>query len=245
MGRPPKVASGVGARIASLYLDGEKRREFAARIGFPDSTLANYVRGDREPSASFLKLLDAAGYDANWVLTGRPSSPAGFSEEQAGFGPLPPGAVPLGPPADGSGSQVPVPQVPVYGTAAGSASGAMAVSQDHDAWVARPPGLQHSANAYALTVIGSSMEPRYFPGDLIFVDPARPVFPGDFIVIQTGDGSGFDAWLKQLVRFEEAGLVAAQLVDGGLRTFSRDEVRAVHKVLSTAELMGLPPPRRR
>ena len=42
-----------------------------------------------------------------------------------------------------------------------------------------------------------TMEPRYFPGELLYVDPAIPAKAGDFVVVQSGDASAIIARYKQ------------------------------------------------
>jgi transcriptional regulator with XRE-family HTH domain len=46
-----------------------------------------------------------------------------------------------------------------------------------------PPQLENVPGAQALYVRGRSMEPRYFPGELIYVDPRRRPNPGDFVLV--------------------------------------------------------------
>ncbi|WP_298282940.1 helix-turn-helix transcriptional regulator [Acidocella sp.] len=53
------------------------------------------------------------------------------------------------------------------------------------------------ANAYALSISGSSMEPLYREGDIIVVSPAAPVRVGDRVVARTAAGA---VMAKQLVR---------------------------------------------
>ena len=45
-----------------------------------------------------------------------------------------------------------------------------------------PPLLENVAGAQALYVHGRSMEPRYYPGELIYIDPRRRPNPGDFVL---------------------------------------------------------------
>jgi phage repressor protein C with HTH and peptisase S24 domain len=46
-----------------------------------------------------------------------------------------------------------------------------------------PPQLENVPGAQALYVRGRSMEPRYYPGELIYVDPRRRPNPGDFVLV--------------------------------------------------------------
>lgn len=49
--------------------------------------------------------------------------------------------------------------------------------------VARPSGLIGARDVFALTVVGGSVIPRYYPGEVIYVQK-RAYLPGDYIVIE-------------------------------------------------------------
>ncbi|TWD54449.1 phage repressor protein C with HTH and peptisase S24 domain [Agrobacterium vitis] len=71
MGRPAKIANGLGARLAELR-KGMDRREFAESIGVNDGTLGNYERGDRSPDWAFLATLQREkNINLNWLFTGQ------------------------------------------------------------------------------------------------------------------------------------------------------------------------------
>lgn len=59
--------------------------------------------------------------------------------------------------------------IPHYGLAAGALVGARAVSPDMPGEVPCPPALRDVPGAYALTVTGTSMEPRFFAGTRLFI----------------------------------------------------------------------------
>jgi len=48
--------------------------------------------------------------------------------------------------------------------------------------VLAPPQLETVAGAQVLYVRGRSMEPRYYPGELVYLNPTRPPNPGDFVL---------------------------------------------------------------
>ncbi|MDX1401067.1 MAG: S24 family peptidase, partial [Kiloniellales bacterium] len=55
-------------------------------------------------------------------------------------------------------------------------------------YLRRPPGLYGAKGAFALYVMGDSMAPRHEAGDLIYIDPHRPVKEGDYVVIELHPG---------------------------------------------------------
>jgi phage repressor protein C with HTH and peptisase S24 domain len=130
--------------------------------------------------------------------------------------------------------------VPLLGTAAGSLVGSMTFPDGGDHVLQCPPGLANSPDGYALRLTGSSMEPRYWPGDIIFVDPARPVRRGDIVVIQTQDWDGSDilAWLKQLERRDGEWVRVRQYNPPSEIAWKAANVRFIHRVLTANEVMG-------
>lgn len=64
-----------------------------------------------------------------------------------------------------------------------------------DEWVS--PSTRVSACAFALTVRGDSMEPRFTEGDTIIVDPELDARHGDFVIVRLDDAA--EATFKQLV----------------------------------------------
>jgi len=71
MGRPRKVAKGVGERIASLVPSGGKLNEFAEQLGVSTTSFGAYVRGETDPPHSFYtRIHEKTGVDLNWLVTG-------------------------------------------------------------------------------------------------------------------------------------------------------------------------------
>ena len=64
-----------------------------------------------------------------------------------------------------------------------------------DEWI--NPSTRVSACAFALSVRGDSMEPRFVEGDTIIVDPELEARTGDFVIVRLDDAQ--EATFKQLV----------------------------------------------
>lgn len=64
-----------------------------------------------------------------------------------------------------------------------------------DEWI--NPSTRVSACAFALSVRGDSMEPRFVEGDTIIVDPELEARTGDFVIVRLDDAA--EATFKQLV----------------------------------------------
>jgi hypothetical protein len=104
----------------------------------------------------------------------------------------------------------------------------------------RPASLAGDGDAYALTIVGDSMWPRFRPGRRVIVSPKAPVAIGDDVVVRLREGvaggrrRAVRILIKELVR-RTAGFVE-------LRQFNPDvsfrvegsEVAAIHKVVGEA-----------
>lgn len=106
----------------------------------------------------------------------------------------------------------------------------------------RPPGLIGNRKAYALYVVGSSMEPRFDPGQPVFVDAGRPPAIGDDVIVQLiddTDGRVVTALIKRLVRRTSAFVELRQYNPDQTFRIEMTRIASVQRVLSVSELLGL------
>lgn len=148
----------------------------------------------------------------------------------------------------GPGSTPPFPyrdtmpnDLPVRGTAAGShGKGAFKLGSDVIDYVRRPAPLAGTKDSYALYVEGSSMEPQYFPGDLIFINPNRPVKLGDMVVVQWHESEdGVEASIGVLVKRSETNIVLRKRNPAADVTLPRNNNTVIHRVLTNNEVFGV------
>lgn len=97
-------------------------------------------------------------------------------------------------------------------------------------YVERPSFLIGRSEAFAMYVINDSMEPAFKAGHMIYVDPSRPVTPGDDIVIEMLNG---EAFIKSLVRRTDTEVVTAQHNPKGEVSFRRSEVKGIYLVVAS------------
>lgn len=92
-----------------------------------------------------------------------------------------------GPPPTVSG-----PRLPIYGYAAASDGDLIALNEGHVVdWLELPHGLLLGPGEYfAVRPIGSSMEPRIFPGETLVVRRNYPPARDKDVVLEFADGSG-------------------------------------------------------
>ena len=97
-----------------------------------------------------------------------------------------------------------------------------------------PSQLADVADAYAVRVVGESMEPRYFPGEIVYCHPNMPLRKGDFVVAQiseNGNEGSLQGFVKRLVSIDDTKLVLAQYNPPKEMKFPRNRVHSVHKVV--------------
>src|SRR5262249_59381473 len=97
-----------------------------------------------------------------------------------------------------------LPASPACGPGVGGKEGEFILNGTRIADLLAPPSLQGVPDAYAVYVVGDSMEPRYFAGEAVFVNPRLPVRRGDFVVAQIAadEGEPPHAYIKRFVARE-------------------------------------------
>lgn len=101
----------------------------------------------------------------------------------------------------------------------------------------RPASMAGDAGAYAMTIVGDSMWPRFRPGRRIAVSPRSPVAIGDDVLLRLKRRPGEEtdeqelALVKELVK-RTAGFVELRQFNPEIRVqVSANEVEAIHKVI--------------
>jgi phage repressor protein C with HTH and peptisase S24 domain len=75
---------------------------------------------------------------------------------------------------------------------------------------ARPEPLQRVSRAFAVYVVGESMEPAYLQGDMLFIHPTKPPRAGNDIVLETEESGQRLAVVKRLVKLTTENWVVKQ-----------------------------------
>lgn len=97
----------------------------------------------------------------------------------------------------------------------------------------RPVELLGVRDAYAVYVAGTSMSPRFEPGEMVYIDPNRPVKGGDDVVVQLADGQGY---IKRLVRRTAKTLHCRQFNPARDCDYAADQVKAVHLIVGATRV---------
>ena len=102
----------------------------------------------------------------------------------------------------------------------------------------RPPNLAGAALAYAVYVVGDSMEPRYHSGELVYVHPGRPVDVGAYVLVQVKpkeDGDAPRAVVKRLLRRSATKVTLEQFNPKKTIELKTSDILSMHRVVGSGE----------
>jgi phage repressor protein C with HTH and peptisase S24 domain len=187
-----------------------------------------FSRKESVPGGNSLNQIAVAlGVDTSWILTGSTKMAENSPELKA--------------PSFPYRSTMPL-DVPVRGTAAGShLRGAFQLDSDIVDYVRRPETLATAKDIYALYVEGSSMEPRYFPGDLVYINPNKPPRSGDVIVVQSKyhDEHQIEATIGVYVKKIDGHIIIQKYNPPAEVKIKCNEATIIHRVLTVNEIYGV------
>ncbi len=204
-------------------------KEVSLQAGLGETFVRDILKRGREPSASNLIAVELAAHELIAAKSPQPfRRPPEFRPAEIELPPR---------------NMLPK-DVPVLGTAAGAAinRGAFRITSEPVDYVLRPPGLLTAKGIYGLYVEGDSMSPKYEPGELIYVNPFRPVAIGDIVVIQEpvpGEELEFNGFIKRLARRTAEWVETTQYNPSQNVNFKNSKGLRLHKVLTTADLFGV------
>lgn len=95
----------------------------------------------------------------------------------------------------------------------------------------RPAALGADPHAYAVTMVGKSMWPRFRPDRRLLVSPGMPVEVGDDVVVELAGGK---VLIKELVRRTQGVVELRQFHPEIIFTVEASEIEAIHKVAGEA-----------
>lgn len=133
--------------------------------------------------------------------------------------------------------------VPLRGIAVGGEDADFTLNGDTGDYVRRPPGIEGKRGVYALNIIGTSMEPAFRDGALVYVDGNRVPSIGDDAVIELHPdepateepGRGF---IKRVKRIGPSKIIVHQFNPARDIEFERAEIKCFHRVIPWEEVVG-------
>ena len=99
-------------------------------------------------------------------------------------------------------------------------------------YIRRPPSLAQVRDAYAIYVVGDSMQPRFRPGQLLHVNPFKPPQSGSGVVVTKASGA---VLIKEFVRQDAHSVYLRQYNPADTFFYNIDEISAVHMVVGLQE----------
>lgn len=106
--------------------------------------------------------------------------------------------------------------------------------------LSRPAHLIGDEHAYAVTIVGDSMEPRYKPSERVFVSPRASIGIGDDVIVQLKRGPTDDpeqaervtmVLIKELVRRSSSFVELSQFQPPARFKIPAERVAAIHRVV--------------
>ena len=122
--------------------------------------------------------------------------------------------------------------LPVMGTVKGGEEGFYFNEGEPKEYIVRPPALTGVSNAFALYVHGESMEPRYYAGEVLYVNPNRPLAKGCFVAVEMTNDRGL---IKQFVSRNDELLVLAQFNPPKEIRLPIAEVKHIYRITGSGE----------
>lgn len=122
--------------------------------------------------------------------------------------------------------------LPILGEARGGADGVFLHNGDTLAYAERPPSLVGVRQAYAVIMRGTSMEPRYYDGDLLQVHPLKPVHAMNFVHFEMRDGQSF---VKQYLRRDDQWVTVRQLNPEATIKIKSTEIKWLRRITGSTD----------
>jgi phage repressor protein C with HTH and peptisase S24 domain len=205
----------------ALEQAGETQADLARHLGLAPSAVSRMLRGERQ-----MKLLEAVqiaqflGVSQDEVLR-HAGDTAAPPPEPARRGRPPRSAMPL-PSLQRQDS------MPIRSAARGGNDQQMFLGDGPIGYTPRPSNLAGVRDAYAIYMVGDSMEPRYMQGWLLHINPFKPPTRGRDVVVYKKDQA---VLIKQFIGWNDDALVLRQLNPEEALRIPRDEVVECHLVV--------------
>jgi len=205
----------------ALEQAGGTQADLARHLGLAPSAVSRMLRGERQ-----MKLLEAVQI-AQFL---------GVSQEEvlrrAGDATVPPPEpARRGRPPRSATPHAPLQRqdsMPIRSAARGGNDQQMFLGDGPIGYTPRPSNLAGVRDAYAIYMIGDSMEPRYIQGWLLHVNPFKPPTRGRDVVVYKNDQA---VLIKQFISWNDDELVLRQLNPEDTLRIPRDEVVECHLVV--------------
>jgi phage repressor protein C with HTH and peptisase S24 domain len=95
------------------------------------------------------------------------------------------------------------------------------------------PGLESAHELYAVCVQETQMSPRYRPGEMVWMDPNKPLKRGDDVLVRLNDAKTAQTIgiIREFVAWQDRELVLTLSDRIGAERYSSNEVISVHPIV--------------
>lgn len=230
------VEIGQRLKIARKGAGFKTARAAAESLGVPYPTYSQHENGTRGITREADLYARRFKVSLDWLLRGRGVAPTGEGiPDEGGIPPVRSKPNASFPPRfqKFSGDE----SLPLLGQTVGGPNGRFILNGSEVGRVFTPPMLEGVEGAYAVRVYGTSMEPRYYAGETVWLNPHEPVRQGDDVVVQilTDEENGRESYIKRFVsRSSKVTRLWQHNPDEGEKNeieFETDQVFSVHKIV--------------
>ncbi len=193
---------------------GLSMQSLAERVGTNKSQIDKLEKGERRMTLDWMhRLSDALECQITDIFMAAPisHSPANLSSETV---------------------FTPKKDLPLIGGVRGGIHGFFFDNGKIAEYVNRPANLLGVQNAFAVYAIGDSMEPRFFAGEILYVNPNRPLSRGCFVAIELSDGQGL---VKQYLKQDDRSITLYQYNPSKEIQLHRSKINNVYRIVGSAE----------
>lgn len=95
-----------------------------------------------------------------------------------------------------------------------------------------PPALAACAKAFALYVVEGSMEPRFSVGDMVFVNPEKPITPHCYVLIIRNNDTGL---IRQFLHKKNGAVFYRDLAEPTEKSLLFADIKHIYRIVGSYE----------
>jgi phage repressor protein C with HTH and peptisase S24 domain len=216
--------------------EGLTQDAMAKRLGVSRGALANWEVGGEIANDNLRRISEQFDATMDWLIAGRGRPPASLGNPVLDDATKRADIDRLGTLSNATISGQNAAgwkEIPIYGQAVAGENGEFLMNGSILFTALAPPSVVAISEAYGVRVSGISMEPRYYDGEVVFVDPSRIARAGDFVVVQVKLDEHGELWgyVKRFVRWNTKELVLSQFNPEKQITFPGRQVHSCHVIV--------------
>jgi phage repressor protein C with HTH and peptisase S24 domain len=204
---------------------GATQADLARHLRLAPSAVSRMMKGERQmkqlETVQIAAFLRATPEEVLRHAVSQTGSPAVADAPRMGRG---------RPAASAASAPRPADVIPIRSAGRGGADQAMFLEDGPIGYTSRPSNLNGVRAAYAIYMVGDSMQPRYEQGWLLHINPFKPPTRGRDVVVYKRDQA---VLIKQFVGWEGDSLVLHQLNPDAMLRIPRNEVQECHLIVGT------------